>query len=201
MRNALNTFLALGLTAGLASGCLSDLIPSHQGSVAADAGVPSGSGGGKGDGTGGGNGTGGGKGDGGGGGMDDAGTPRADCVNRVTADNLADGHHNPGQNCITCHNGNIANAPKYYISGTLYDSVTGGAAYAGGTITWTDKNGLKGQATVMANGNFYVEDAVVFPIQVKTTSCPTTTPMVGAVLDGQGSCNSCHNSTMQIHIP
>jgi hypothetical protein len=209
MRNALTTFLAIGLTAGLSAGCLSDLIPSHQGSVAADAGMPGsggGNGGGNGDGTGGGNGTGGGMGDGGGGGGGgggDAGGTRSDCVDRVAAANLADGHHNPGLDCMTCHDGNTANAPKYFLAGTVYDSVTGTNAYAGGTITWTDSAGVKGTATAMANGNFYVETAVAFPIQVKATSCPTITPMVGAVAAGQGSCNSgaCHSSAMRIHLP
>lgn len=180
---------ALALVVLGLAGCLSDIVPLYQREVTDDAGSseqpmdntsP----------------------DMGGGGLTTAGPDMAiDCVPKSAA--LGDGHHNPGLNCMTCHDGNTAGAPKYTVAGTLYDSIAGTNPVAGATIQVT-QGATKVNIPTMANGNFYLEAAVTFPFQTRATGCPDTVPMLGAVQAAGGSCNQagCHdNATNRIHLP
>jgi hypothetical protein len=125
-----------------------------------------------------------------------------DCVPQSAS--AIDGHHNAGQDCLTCHNGATAGAPKFYLGGTLYSAATGGTAVSQANIVITDANNQTINlvtASLNAPGNFYYDQPVAFPIQVKASSCPTTVPMVSAVQSTGGGCTSCHNAQMQIHLP
>ena len=132
---------------------------------------------------------------GGGGGAD------LDCVPKSAA--LGDGHHNPGLNCMTCHDGNTAGAPKYFVAGTLYDSVAGTNPVAGATIQIT-QGAMKVNLQTQENGNFFTETPVTFPFQTRATGCPTSTPMISPVTATGGSCNQagCQDTaTNRIHLP
>jgi hypothetical protein len=203
---------ALALGAG---GCLSSIIPDHQQSTVTDGGT----GGGKGDGTGGGNGngTGGGMGDGGTGGgpAADMVTPNdPNCIPAATP--TIDGHHNAGQACLQCHDGNTAGANKFTAAGTIYDKLalaSGAQGLAGVTIEITDANGAK-VAVVTASqgapGNFWTDQPLVFPLKVRASQCPADRPMSASlaanannVAAGDGNCSrtGCHDSAMIMHMP
>ena len=225
--------IATGVLAGVFAattlvGCLSDLVPyrqnANQGDDAGVVGGGGGGGGGGGDpggGGGGSGGSGGGGGGGGGGGQQDMGAgvnpdlamhPKPsdggmpmpdlnDCIPKSAT--ALDGHHNAGADCLTCHNGNVAGANKFYVAGTLFTAVTGGTGVAQATIEITDSAGKKlplVTANATAIGNFYTEQPVTFPITVRASSCPNTQKMTAAVTGAEG-CNSCHNAQMQIHLP
>src|SRR3954468_4908438 len=197
---------ALALGAG---GCLSSIIPDHQQSTVTDGGT----GGGKGDGTGGGNGnrTGGGMGDGGGAAPAtdvDMGTPNdPNCIAAATP--TIDGHHNAGQACLSCHDGNTAGANKFTAAGTLYDKLSlaaGAAGKSGVTIEITDANGTKVSvvsANLGAAGNFWTDQPLVFPLKVRASQCPADRPMSASLAAnannaaaGDGNCSrtGCHDS-------
>jgi hypothetical protein len=132
---------------------------------------------------------------------DMGGGPDLDCVPKSAA--LGDGHHNPGLNCMTCHDGNTAGAPKYYVAGTLYDSIAGTNPVAGATIQIT-QGAMKVNLQTQENGNFFTETPVTFPFQTRATGCPTSTPMISAVTATGGSCNqaACHDTAInRIHLP
>jgi hypothetical protein len=203
---------ALALGAG---GCLSSIIPDHQQSTVTDGGT----GGGKGDGTGGGNGNG----TGGGNGMGDGGGGAAgdmaiandpNCI--ATAAATIDGHHNAGQACLQCHDGNTAGANKFYAAGTIYDQLSlaaGAQGLSGVTIEITDANGAKTSvvtASLGAPGNFWIDQPLVFPLKVRASKCPADRPMSSSLAAnannaaaGDGNCSrtGCHDSAMIMHMP
>ena len=106
-----------------------------------------------------------------------------------------DGHHNPGAECLGCHNGNIAT--KWTVAGTLYGG--NGAPLSGATIELVQGNGQTLRVATCANGNFYTSQAVTYPLTVRASQCPSDAPMVSTVQ--AGGCNSCHGSAMKIHLP
>jgi hypothetical protein len=193
MRTTNGIFFAVVAAAGLSAGCLSELIPSHQQTQsgtgmgqdpaptpADDAGTPP---------------------------TDDAGPPGdggasdlLDCIPKSAQ--VLDGHHNAGQDCLTCHNGTAA--PKFYVAGTLFSAATGGAGVGQATIELTDANNKVipiVTAAQTALGNFWYDQPVAFPVKVRASSCPDTQAMSAQVDQTGGSCNSCHNAQMQIHLP
>jgi hypothetical protein len=120
------------------------------------------------------------------------------CIDIVPA--IADGHHNPGQNCMSCHNANNLAIPQFTVAGTLFDSATGGNPIAGATIEITDAMGMKHGLLTATNGNFYTEQPLPAPFaSPRATGCPNNAVMPG--LPTTGSCNSCHQSGSQIHLP
>ena len=86
------------------------------------------------------------------------------------------------------------------LGGTLYSAATGGAAVAGATINVIDANGKTVKIVSANNGNFWTTTVLAYPIKVNASLCPATVPMVSTVA-GNGACNNCHNSTMQVHVP
>jgi hypothetical protein len=109
------------------------------------------------------------------------------------------GNHNAGQECQGCHAPG-GGAPTFYLGGTLYNAVSGGAAVAGATLNVTDANGKKVKIVSANNGNFWTTTTLAFPIKVDASLCPATVPMV-ATVGGNGACNNCHNSAMRVHVP
>ena len=116
-----------------------------------------------------------------------------------------DGHHNPGKDCLTCHDGNHANATKFLVAGTLFSAATGGTGVAGATVEIVDSAGIVTPLVTAMNGNFYTSQAVTFPLTVRATSCPNEQPMITKVLTTGASCNNCHATgklpQQQIHLP
>jgi hypothetical protein len=85
------------------------------------------------------------------------------------------------------------------LAGTIYGTVTGGTAVSGATVTVTGNNGTKITMVSGSNGDFYSTAAITFPATVTISKCPDTVTMPGTI--SSGDCNSCHNSTMRIHVP
>ncbi|MCA9678317.1 MAG: hypothetical protein H6708_09450 [Kofleriaceae bacterium] len=121
-----------------------------------------------------------------GGGLPDGAAAACEPAQAVTPD----GHHNPGQVCLGCHDGNTAGAPLFTLAGTLYDSAAGTNPVAAATIIVTDANGTELKLPTSNNGNFFTSTALTLPITVAASKCPDTRMMSGnpAVTD----CNSCH---------
>lgn len=137
-----------------------------------------------------------------GGAPDDGGTapdlaPRSSCINLTTPN--GDGHHNPGTDCLACHNGN--GAPLFTVAGTLYASINGGSPVAGATIRLTDGKGANVDLVTGSNGNFYSSGAVNFPVTARASGCPNDTLMAAQVQSSGASCNGCHGSANRIHLP
>jgi hypothetical protein len=100
-----------------------------------------------------------------------------------------DGHHNAGQNCLTCHTG--SGAPKWTAAGTLYADAAGTTAVAGATITLVDSTGKEVKIVTATNGNFWTSQALTPPLHPKASKCPSSAAMSG---NAQGACNSCHSA-------
>ena len=116
------------------------------------------------------------------------------------------GEHNPGLSCIVggCHDGNTADVPLWTLAGTAYTDINGTTPLAGGTVLYTDANGLEVKMVTAQNGNFYTSQAVAFPIQATASRCPNTLPMNTAIADNMGSCNAagCHDiAGNRIYVP
>lgn len=128
---------------------------------------------------------------------------------------VIDGHHNAGMACLQCHDGNTAGANKFTAAGTVYDQLSlaaGAKGLSGVTIEITDANGTKVSvvtASQGAAGNFWTDQALVFPLKVRASQCPADRPMTGPlaaaanVAAGGGNCSrvGCHDSNMIIHVP
>jgi hypothetical protein len=119
------------------------------------------------------------------------------CINIQTP--LTDGHHNPGLDCMTCHNAANAAIPQFTVAGTLYTDPAGTAPLPGATVTVTDNAGAKYPIVVSTNGNFYSEQPVQFPVHVEASGCPNTAAM--QTPPAVGNCNSCHVTGSRIHLP
>jgi hypothetical protein len=112
------------------------------------------------------------------------------------------GHHNEGKDCLTCHNsGNTKGAPHWFVAGTLYDSATGTTPIAGATIELIDATGAKQQLVTAANGNFWTDQQVKFPVKVRASSCPDDSVMMQSDTSGACGKTGCHDSTNRIHLP
>jgi hypothetical protein len=112
------------------------------------------------------------------------------------------GHHNDGKDCLECHNANnTKGAPHWYLGGTLYDSATGTTPLAGATIEIIDASGAAQELVTAANGNFWTDQQVKFPIKIRASSCPDSNEMMQS--DTSGACGKagCHDSTNRIHLP
>src|SRR5260370_14677779 len=107
------------------------------------------------------------------------------------------GNHNAGKACMPCHAG--GGAPTFTAAGTLYDALTGGNAVAGATVQLVDATGKTVSIVTSTNGNFYTSTPLTLPVTARASGCPNNQPMISKVTDG--NCNSCHNSTLQVHLP
>lgn len=117
------------------------------------------------------------------------------CINGVASP--GDGHHNPGQDCLGCHQ-NLVATKKWTVAGTLFASLSSSTPLRGATLEVIDANGTVLRLPTYDNGNFYTATPVVFPVTVRASDCPTGISMVGAA--PQGSCNTCHGAGSHIHL-
>lgn len=131
----------------------------------------------------------------------------SDCIAKSAT--VVDGHHNPGQDCLTCHGPNpAAGAPQFLVAGTLFNAVGGTTGVAQATIRLTDGAGKHLDLTTASSagsiGNFFVEvgnaQGLTPPFTVEASSCPNTQRMSAQVTAANLSCNNCHNGTKQAHI-
>jgi hypothetical protein len=107
---------------------------------------------------------------------------------------LSDGHHNPGLDCLGCHDDSTADgAPTFTVAGTLYDGPSGNNPKPGATVIVVDATGQEYHMTTSTNGNFYMSSPVMQPLKAKVTGCPKTKQMNGLSV---GNCNQagCHGA-------
>ena len=129
------------------------------------------------------------------------GTPppdAADCIAAAGLPTPSDGHHNAGQDCLSCHANLQANL-RWTVAGTLYGNVSGSSPVAQATIQIIDANGQIVDVATATNGNFWTLQPVAFPVHAKASQCPSTVAMNAG--QSTGSCNSCHNAGFRIHLP
>jgi hypothetical protein len=117
------------------------------------------------------------------------------CINGVASP--GDGHHNPGQDCLGCHQ-NLVATKKWTVAGTLFASLSSSTPLRGATLEVIDANGAVLRLPTYDNGNFYTATPVAFPVTVRASNCPAGVSMVGAAT--QGSCNTCHGAGSHIHL-
>jgi hypothetical protein len=102
-----------------------------------------------------------------------------------------------GQPCLSCHASSYA--PSMTVAGTLYSAPTGGTAVSGATVTITDSNNAVIAMVTGSSGNFYTNATIAYPITISISKCPDT--VTNPAPSEIGECNSCHDSSMQIHFP
>ena len=203
---ALRTAAAVLTALLIVTGCDGNVDSTMNGTTAS--GGAGGGAGGSGGGAGGSGGTVGGTGGGGGtilmpdgGAADDGGTANGDggaCIPAVGTP--PDGHHNPGANCLLCHDSNqMSPNLRWTVAGTLFDGISSSNPTAGATIEIIDAQGLVLTIPTATNGNFWTTTRVHFPLQVRASKCPANLVMPSPTFDG--SCNACHVPGMRIHLP
>ncbi len=132
-----------------------------------------------------------------------AGTPDGGAPVEIACDDPVDtgasGEHNAGRACLDCH-GN-GDGPDFTLGGTVYASLTGGAPVVGATVHVIDADGIEHTAISARNGNFYLREAIAFPVQVQASSCPSAVPMVSPSAAGNCNAGGCHDSDYRIHLP
>ena len=133
------------------------------------------------------------------GGGADAGAPVEIACDDAVATG-ASGEHNPGRACLDCHGGG-GDAPTFRLGGTLYSSLAGGAPVVGATVRMTDAAGVEHEAISARNGNFWITEAITFPIQVSASSCPSAQAMVAPSAVGNCNASGCHDADLRIHLP
>jgi hypothetical protein len=108
-------------------------------------------------------------------------------------DAIGSGYHNPGQNCLECHNGQAAGAPVFTLAGTVFKDAAGTIPKTHATVVVYDGDGTVVRLPTATNGNFYTQAALTPPYFTAVSQCPNTVPMNQNFVDGD--CNSCHNGT------
>ena len=122
----------------------------------------------------------------------------AACIPGVS--NPPDGHHNPGANCLLCHDSNQMQPNlRWTVAGTLFDGLSSTNPTVGATIEIKDAAGLVLTIPTATNGNFWTTQRVRFPLTVRASKCPANLVMGTNTFDG--SCNACHVPGMRIHLP
>ncbi len=106
------------------------------------------------------------------------------------ASQLPNGEHNPGQACLTCHNGQTAT--RFTLGGTVFTTAQSATPVPAATIVVTDANNVVTKLVTASNGNFYSSRTFVYPVKVTASKCPDTRPMIAEVATAGGDCNTCH---------
>jgi len=99
---------------------------------------------------------------------------------------------NPGDNCLTCHDGRNREAPAYTVAGTVFDTPTSPATsgVSGATVIITDANQVETRLTTNAAGNFYTGKAIAAPFSVAVERGGKRAAM--ASVPSTGGCATCH---------
>jgi hypothetical protein len=114
--------------------------------------------------------------------------------------NPPDGHHNPGANCLLCHDSRqMLPSLRWTVAGTLFDGLSSTTPTVGATIELIDADGQVITIPTATNGNFWTTTRVRFPLQVRASKCPSNQVMGTQTFDS--SCNGCHVPGMRIHLP
>lgn len=114
----------------------------------------------------------------------------------------SDGHHHPGEDCLMCHYQG-GEGPPFSFAGTLFADSGGSTPVVGATIHVIDAMGTDVLVTSQGNGNFWSFDLITYPAVAFGSLCPDVVPMVTALGDTDGNCNTsgCHTSGFRVHVP
>jgi len=108
------------------------------------------------------------------------------CKNAVQVTD--DGHHHPGEACMSCHNDPIV-TKVWTIAGTVYKAGTTDPL-PGATVTVIDSTGKEFDLVSSLNGNFWTDRPLTPPYTTSVSQCPSTFHMQSSAV--AGDCNSCH---------
>ncbi|MBK9037290.1 MAG: hypothetical protein IPL61_39615 [Myxococcales bacterium] len=111
-----------------------------------------------------------------------------------------DGHHRPGEDCLSCHRQG-GDATPYSIAGTLYADVGGTAPAVGITVHVLDATGADVAMVSADNGNFWSIDPIAAPAVAFSARCPDVIPMQASLGADHVGCNQagCHTAGFRIH--
>jgi hypothetical protein len=101
----------------------------------------------------------------------------------------------PGSDCLECHGnpGAEESGPTWTLAGTVYASAQGsGDGVRGAAIHVVDAGGRAVTLHSNSVGNFYLADALRFPLQVSVERNDATHVMSDSV--DEGGCNRCHHA-------
>jgi hypothetical protein len=114
----------------------------------------------------------------------------------------ADGHHNPGMDCMLCHTAAQGTSGPFTLGGTVFTDATGSAPVSGATVHVVDATGKEVAIQTAQNGNFWTTEALTFPVTTFASGCPDEIHMISEVAS-PGGCNSssCHGSANRVHLP
>jgi hypothetical protein len=119
---------------------------------------------------------------------------RTDCEAKHAT--VGTGYHNPGLECLSCHNGQQAGAPIFTLGGTAYKDLAGTQPLVGATVVVIDGNGTVLKMPTQQNGNFYSSAALQAPYLTFISQCPDNVQMIANFTDGD--CNTCHDGQGEI---
>ena len=113
---------------------------------------------------------------------------------------LGDGHHNPGQPCLTsgCHSN--GGGPAFTVAGTLFSTETSSTPIRGGTIVVVDGDGVRAELVTASNGNFWTAEPLTPPLLVKASQCPHDNPMISLSQTGDCNAGNCHGPTFRVAL-
>ena len=91
------------------------------------------------------------------------------------------------------------------IAGTLFTDAAGSGRVDGATIHVIDATGADITMRSRRNGTFWTDAPVVFPLDVRASSCPDNANKVVPVTQAEdgGNCNraGCHGPGSRVHLP
>ncbi len=99
----------------------------------------------------------------------------------------------PGEDCLSCHSAQ-GGAKTWTVAGTVFSGphVSASEGLQGATVAVTDANGRTVSLKTNQAGNFYLADAVAFPLSVSVSYQDAIQTM--GVQVQYGGCNSCHQT-------
>lgn len=121
-------------------------------------------------------------------------TTVCDETNESCSRNTCDGEGGnmlPGSDCLVCHGaGAGGEGGRFTAAGTAFTDIDGTAPLSGALVRITDAEGTIKELTTNSVGNFYTNQAFVFPIDAEIEVGGIVATMVASV--DEGGCNSCH---------
>lgn len=108
----------------------------------------------------------------------------------------------PGLPCLSCHSDAVDDRPSMTVAGTVFatpDAADDCRGVAGVEVIVTDAEGTEHRRVTEAAGNFWLDDALSFPITARVAVEGVERRMEVAV--PHGDCNLCHSSEGHMEAP
>jgi hypothetical protein len=102
----------------------------------------------------------------------------------------------PGQDCLFCHSAN-GGAQTWNAAGTVFQTTAvDSPGFEGAQVQITDADNKSFSLRTNLAGNFYTAESIHFPLKVCISANGTTACQQSALMQGQGSCNTCHGQSV-----